>query len=86
MSSEMMDPSYPPTAGRRRSNTVGAYPTQYVPARHSMDDGGTFAGTLIRSRQLGGEEELYNYVAVACCLVLSPNRGYLLFLTKLGVC
>lgn len=51
-----------------------------------MDDGGTFAGTLIRSRQLGGEEELYNYVAVACCLVLSPNRGYLLFLTKLGVC
>ena len=35
---EIMDPSYPPTAGRRRSNTIGAYPTPHVPARHSMDD------------------------------------------------
>lgn len=65
---------------------MGEYPTQYVPARHSMDDGGCCGENAIRSRQPGGEEELYNYVAVACCLVVPRYRGYLVNLTRRSVC
>ena len=36
---ELMDPSSAVQEGRRRSNTLGSYPNQYVPAsRHSVDD------------------------------------------------
>ena len=41
---------------------------------------------MICSGEPGREEELYNYVAVACCLVGSQNRGYLAFLTRRFVC
>ena len=41
---------------------------------------------MICSGEPGREEELYNYVAVACCLVVPRYRGYLVNLTRRSVC
>ena len=75
--SELMDPSSAVQEGRRRSNTLGSYPNQYVPAsRHSVDDCIVWASAMINSNRFGREEELYNYIDCTVCFDQSRDPRF----------